>query len=330
MGDSVGLLPEDYILFMAKKSGGTNGVYLKNFVQFHRLKGSHKQVCGAVYASLANMKELHLCYAFLMLAYDGPTSSKSPTLDFIKPVEVVNWSKNVTQEQTIQRQKAESLLQHLQEILADMPASNMLTRIVARFHIDVILVLLGETKMAAYLKGLQEVVSKKQKSVTGVATARAEASLVMNQPVPIASDSASPPASAPVSAAALANQTLSVSYSLACQSALLEAEPQRKTLDAAAFWFLEMLKKQFPQAVDVASCWDRCIKQMGCLKTETKKPSEDQNSNTVAMAEISPDGKVQDQENTYVCTYVPAYVRRYVRTYVRTSYVRVYVRTCVA
>ena len=167
MGDSVGLLPEEYIIFMAKKSGGTNGVYLKNFVKFHRLKGSHKQVCGAVYAALANMKELHLCYAFLMLAYDGPTNIKSSTLDFIKPVDVVNWSKNVTQEQTTQRQKAESLLQRLQEILGDMPASNMLTRIVARFHIDVILVLLGETKMAAYLKGLQEVVSKKAKERNG-------------------------------------------------------------------------------------------------------------------------------------------------------------------
>ena len=91
MGDTVGLLPEDYIIFMAKKSGGTNGVYLKNFVKFHRLKGAHKQVCGAEYAALGNMTELHLCYAFLMLAYDGPTSSKSPTLDFIKPADVVNW-----------------------------------------------------------------------------------------------------------------------------------------------------------------------------------------------------------------------------------------------
>ena len=29
MGDTVGLLPEDYIIFMAKKSGGKSGAYLK-------------------------------------------------------------------------------------------------------------------------------------------------------------------------------------------------------------------------------------------------------------------------------------------------------------
>ena len=300
MGDPVGLLPEDYIIFMAKKSGGKTGAYIKNFVKFHRLKGSHKQVCGAVYAALGSMKELHLCYAFLMLAYDGPANSKSPTLDFIKPADVVNWSKNVNAEQTTRRENAEKLLQKLQEIIADVPLNNMLIRMVARIHIDVILVLLGETKMASYLKGLQDVVSKKQKSVTGAATARAEASLGLNQPKPVDSASALPLASAPVSA----KQTLSVSYSLACQSALLEAEPQRSTVAAAAFWFLDTFKKQFPNFTDEATAWENFLKTEGFLRSDVAAKRERMQTDIVAMAEISPDGKVQDQENTYVRVYV--------------------------
>ena len=95
------------------------------------------------------------------------------------------------------------------------------------------------------------------------------------------------------SARASAHQTLSASCVLACATALSEAEPQRKTLDAAAFWFLGTFKKHFPASVDQATAWDKYLVKKGCIRPDAATASTQRMANdAVAMAEISPDGKV--------------------------------------
>ena len=288
-----------------KKSGGNNGELLKDFVRFHRLRGGGKEVPGAVYAAAGTMKEVCMPYAFLMLAYDGPSSSKGDVADFIKASDIVAWIKAFSakgdspSELLRTREAAEEWLITIRKLTHGMPKSNTLTKMVARFHIDLVLIGLGETKMNAYRKGLQNAVDTAKKHAQTVAKER---SAVEGVPRPLVTDSASalPAASASASDAASA-QTKSSGYVLACANSLAECEPPRTTLDEAGYHFLDEFKKRFPGSQTVAEEWE------SFLRAKAKRPEQSggnvvqrMEGHTIGMAEISPDGKVQDRANTYV------------------------------
>lgn len=288
-----------------KKSGGNNGELLKDFVRFHRLRGGGKEVPGAVYAAAGTMKEVCMPYAFLMLAYDGPSSSKGDVADFIKASDITAWIKafscktDLSPELLRTREAAEEWLITIRKLTHGMPKSNTLTKMVARFHIDLVLIGLGETKMNAYRKGLQNAVDTAKKHAQTVAKER---SAVEGVPRPLVTDSASalPAASASASDAASA-QTKSSGYVLACANSLAECEPPRTTLDEAGYHFLDEFKKRFPGSQTVAAQWELFLEQ------KAKRPEQSggngvhkMEGHTIGMAEISPDGKVQDRANTYV------------------------------
>lgn len=290
---------------MMKKSGGNNGELLKDFVRFHRLRGGGKEVPGAVYAAAGTMKEVCMPYAFLMLAYDGPSSSKGDVADFIKASDITAWikassAKGETPVEVLKtREAAEEWLITIRRLTHGMPKSNTLTKMVARFHIDLVLIGLGETKMNAYRKGLQNAVDTAKKHAQTVAKER---SAVEGVPRPLVTDSASalPAASASASDAASA-QTKSSGYVLACANSLAECEPPRTTLDEAGYHFLDEFKKRFPGSQTVAEQWELF------LEKKAKRPEQSggngvhkMEGHTIGMAEISPDGKVQDRANTYV------------------------------
>ena len=293
-----------------KKSGGNNGELLKDFVRFHRLRGGGREVPGAVYAAAGTMKEVCMPYAFLMLAYDGPSSSKGDVADFIKASDITAWIKSFSSKGDSSaellvrtREAAEEWLITIRKLTHGMPKSNTLTRMVARFHIDLVLIGLGETKMNAYRKGLQNAVDTAKKHAQTVAKER---SAVEGVPRPLVTDSASalPAASAPASASAsdaASAQTKSSGYVLACANSLAECEPPRTTLAEAGYHFLDEFKKRFPGSPTVAEEWEVF------LEAKAKRPEQSggnvvqkMEGNTIGMAEISPDGKVQDRANTYV------------------------------
>ena len=290
-----------------KKSGGNSGELFKDFVRFHRLRGGGKEVPGAVYAAAGSMKEVCMPYAFLMLAYDGPSSSKGDVADFIKASDITAWIKAFTSKTDLSpelirtREAAEEWLITLRKLTHGMPKSNTLTRMVARFHIDLVLIGLGETKMNAYRKGLQNAVDTAKKHAETVAKER---SAVEGVPRPLVTDSASasPAASASASDAASAHaHTKSSGYALACANSLAECEPPRTTLGEAGYHFLDEFKKRFPGSPTVAEEWEVF------LEAKAKRPEKSggnvvqkMEGNTIGMAEISPDGKVQDRANTYV------------------------------
>ena len=292
-----------------KKSGGNSGELFKDFVRFHRLRGGFcKEVPGAVYAAAGSMKEVCMPYAFLMLAYDGPSSSKGDAADFIKASEITAWVRalpsTLSTEVLQTRAAAEEWLVTLRKLTHSMPKSNLLTKLVARFHIDLVLICLGETKMSAYRKGLQNAVDNAKKHAQTVAKER---SAVEGVPRPLVTDSASafPAASAPACASAsdaASAQTKSSGYVLACANSLAECEPPRTTLDEAGYHFLDKFKTLFPGVTDVAADWERFLESAG-----SKRPAKSGGNvvqkmevNTIDMAEISPEGKVQDRANTCV------------------------------
>ena len=291
---------------MMKKSGGNNGELLKDFVRFHRLRGGGKEVPGAVYAAAGNMKEVCMPYAFLMLAYDGPTSCKGDVADFIKASDIAAWIKSFTakgdspSELLRTREAAEEWLITLRKLTHGLPKSNTLTKMVARFHIDLVLIGLGETKMNAYLKGLQNAVDTAKKHAQTVAKERS----AVEAKRPLVTDSASALPAASASASDMASaQTKSSGYVLACANSLAECEPPRTTLAEAGYHFLDEFKKRFPGSETVAAAWELF------LEAKAKRPEQKcgnvvqkMEGNTIGMAEISPDGKVQDRANTYVRT----------------------------
>ena len=301
-------MPEDYIIFLAKKSGGKKGELLKSFAKFHRLKGGGKEVVGAVFSAASAMKEIHLTYAFLMLAYDGPSNPKSKVATFVKPADICAWAKrtNGDDDQVQKREKAEEWLQAFKGIFRNGPYGNTMTRLESRFHIDVLLVCLGDTKIDAYVKGLQSIVSNAKKAAANAAKAQASASCLAVVAASPKSNKAAASTEGPDSPSKSGEAAATSSaYILSCAAALAECDPPRKSIDAAAYHFLDAFTKAFPEASAKAREWESFVVSKGGSRAEAAKGQDGNAINQmshdeVTMAEISPEGLVQDRATTYV------------------------------
>ena len=112
---------DDYVFFLVKKSGGKDGKYLWDFVEWHRyyVRSALREVPGEIYVAAAKVPEPFLAYGFVKAAFCGPIAQVVMRRCAFASASDINRAN--TKKKAALRAEAEGILRKARELMPLVP-----------------------------------------------------------------------------------------------------------------------------------------------------------------------------------------------------------------